>query len=663
MNNRSKHPEQRPLPFRPRRMKFFPITDASGGVTGRLPAYNTNGLHQQVDMHSSSPAQREQKESTARLYAITSPPRRVEDQKASPPVVRSRAWKPGTFGFDEAADTGDTESDIPVTMPMMILTEMASRQGEQKLSMKSEVSGAAGAAGLVGLGNIAGSILKYGSNFILQYGLGAALYGVYTLSLSVVNLVSAIFSLGLDDAMMRYGAIYRGKKQTNLLQGLIIFCTLIVGIVGILGAFLLLFFTPSIVAFWTSLRPAQAASNRDTLKQMTPLLQMMVPLIPLLCMQLIWYGGLRGFKAFKWRVLSTSILQPIVQLVLSAIILVFFRNLIGFALVLLISTAFGAVLNLYFLFREYSRVATPAPEQYEFREWFTFSTLNFLTTIIDTVLDSIDTLLLAFFGIPKVALGQYGAAIKLSPFITMPLLSLNTIFAPTIAELHSKGEFQTLETMFKVVTKWAITFSFPIFLIVVLFAPYLLALSGPGFVGAWPLVFAFGLGSMINAATGSVGSMLLMTGNNKLSFLNSLVAVVANVVLGIILTPRYGAMGTAISTGLAICVLNIMRLIQVRIILKMQPYRWDSFKPIGAGLISGVLIGGLLFLCSASHIRASIVVGHAILSLQLALIPFFAASYIGLLVLFGGAPEDEIVLKALRKKFRRGKNKKKLQGA
>ncbi len=663
MNDRSGHPEHRPLPYRPRRMKFFPITDASEGLTGHLPAYHTNGLHQQVDMQSSLPAQREQKESTTGRYAITSSPRRREDQKANPPVARSLAWKPGSFGFDEAADAIDTESDIPVTMPMMILAEMASRQGQQKLSMKSEVSGAAGAAGLVGLGNIVGSILKYGSNFLLQYGLGAGLYGVYTLSLSVVNLVSAIFSLGLDDAMMRYGAIYRGKQQPNLLQGLILFCTLIAGIAGILGALLLLFFTPSIVAFWTALRPTQALNNRDTLKQMTPLLQMMVPLIPLLCMQLIWYGGLRGFKAFKWRVLSTSILQPIVQLVLSVVILVFFRNLIGFALVLLISTAFGAVLNLFFLFREYSRVATPAREQYEFREWFTFSTLNFLTTIIDTVLDSIDTLLLAFFGIPKVALGQYGAAIKLGPFITMPLLSLNTIFAPTIAELHSKGEFQALETMFKVVTKWAITFSFPIFLIVSLFAPYLLALSGPGFVGAWPLVIAFGLGNMLGAATGSVGAMLLMTGHNKLSFLNSLMAIIVNVALGILLTPRYGAIGTAISTGLAICVLNIMRLLQVRIVLKMQPYRWDSLKPIGAGLISSAFIGGLLFLFKASHIHSSLVLGHAVISLQLALIPIFVASYIGLLVLFGVDAEDEIVLKALRKKFRRGKNKKKLQGA
>ena len=187
----------------------------------------------------------------------------------------------------------------------------------------------------------------------------------------------------------------------------------------------------------------------------------------------------------------------------------------------------------------------------------------------------------------------------------MPLLSLNNIFAPTIAELHSKGEMQKLESMFKLMTRWSIIFSLPIFLIMVLFAPYLLALPGASFVSAWPLLIAFSVGSMINAGTGAVGYMLLMTGYQRLSFLNSLVAVAVNIVLGILLTPRYGAMGTAMSTGLAICALNFMRVLQVRVILKMYPWRSDIVKPIGAGLLSGALIGGLLYLLHSNHIQAS----------------------------------------------------------
>jgi len=563
----------------------------------------------------------------------------------------------------------DPEFERHSTIPMIVLTGLSKKEGKKPDEMKSEVSGAAGAAGLVGIGNIVGSILKYVSNFLIQYSLGPALYGLYTLSLSLINLISAVFSLGLDNAMVRYVAIYRGKKRANSLQGLLMFCTAVVGIAGILGALLLLFFTPTLVGFWSHLKPGQANASKDTLAGMTPLLQMMAPMIPLLGMQVVWFGGLRGFKAFKWRVIATSVLQPIVLIILLLVMFRLFRGITGVALVMLISTLFSTALYLYFLFYEYRRVATAEPEQYELREWVVFSTLNFLTNIVNTMLDSIDTILLASFGLSKVAIGQYGAAIKLGPIITMPLFSLNIIFAPVIAELHSKGERAKLEQMFKITTKWAITFSLPLFLIASLFSPYILGLSGEGYISAWPLVIGFAIGNMLGAATGSVGSMLLMTGHNKLSFVNSLVAVVVNIGLGIWLTPLYGAMGTAVSTGLAVCVLNVMRLVQVAIVLKMQPYRWDTLKPLASGLVSTALVGGLIYLIIHSGFHDHFFIGHAVVFYELGLIPLFMAIYVGLLIVMKGSPEDEIVLGALRKKFLRGKNKnnkykkKQLEGA
>jgi hypothetical protein len=120
-------------------------------------------------------------------------------------------------------------------------------------------------------------------------------------------------------------------------------------------------------------------------------------------------------------------------------------------------------------------------------------------------------------------------------------------------------------------------------------------------------------------------------------------------------------MGTAISTGLAICALNFMRMLQVRLLLKMHPYRMDSLKPVVAGLISSIMIGIALYLIYLLHIRMSLMIGHAIFSIQLLLIPVFLELYIWLLIVFKGSPEDEIVLKAIRNKFMQGKGKKNLK--
>jgi len=535
------------------------------------------------------------------------------------------------------------ELDKFATIPVVVLSNISKQQASPQPVFSSDITEAAGSAAYVSAGNIGGSILKYSSNVLIQRSFGAATFGLYTLSMSVVTLVTAIFNLGLDDAMVRYASIYRAKRKTASLRGLAIFCTALAGLSGIIGAFFMLFTAP----FLAGVKHAP---------ELTPLLVLISPLAPLTCMQTIWLSGLQGFKDFKWRVLLQRIFMPIILILLLLVVVIFFHNLTAIIIATVIYGVIGAVLSFYFLFLKIARAPRSGPEEYELRDWVGFAAPNFLTSIVDTVLESTDTLLLAFFAISNVELGLYAAAIKISSFIAMPLASFNAMFAPTIAELHNQGEHQKLAAMFQVVTKWSITFSLPIFWIATLFSVFLLGISGSQFTAAWPLVIAFSLGSMINVGTGSVGYVLLMTGHTKTSFLNSLTAVIVNIAVGMILAPRYGAMGVAVATGLAVSVVNLMRLLQVRVLVKMQPYRWDVLKPLVASFISALFTGALLYLLGQAHLYLQISRFHV--SFELLLIPVFIVSYVGLLVLFQTSPEDKIVLNMLRKKFRRGKGKK-----
>ena len=560
-------------------------------------------------------------------------------------LQRFASWELDEMGSGPDSQARESETinngDLGIDERDTLIKGISKQQGQTTPIMQSEIAGAASSAAFVGIGTIVSYVLKYGNNFVMQRGLGAASFGLYSIGMSIVTLLVSFLPLGMDDAMVRYVSIYRSKKQTNLLRGLMVFCFIVAGGFGILGAIFMISFAPFLAAI------------RKT-PGVVPVLLVMAPLVPLLCMQAVSFSGLQGFKQFKTPILWQRIFVPILSFLLMAGTLYFFRNAIGAAAATVVSTIIGVGLSLSFLLRAASRIVKPESKAYAVREWIGFAVPNLLTTVIDTVLDSIDILLLTFFAVSNGAIGQYSAAIKISGFIRMPLAILNTIFAPMIAELHSKGEKQKLEAMFKVVTKWAITFSLPIYAIATLFCVPLLALSGDSFIGAWPLLIVFAVGGLVNSATGPVGLMLLMTGHQKFSFLNSLAAVTANIVLGIILTPRYGAMGTAISTAIATCVVNLMRLLQVSLILKMQPYRWDTLKPLGTGLISAAVTGSLLYLLRRTH--WFIPLFHAHLSIEFLLIPVFLGMYIGLLALFKTAPEDKIVLDALRKKLKRAKN-------
>lgn len=517
-------------------------------------------------------------------------------------------------------------------------------------AVQSEIAGTAGNAASTGLANISTYFFRYGSNFIIQRGLGAGMFGLYSLTMSLMYLIATLFNLGLDDAMVRYVVIYRGRKQMHLLRGLAIFSSFVVGLSGILGAFLVLYFSPQLASL-------------EHKPLLTPLLLIMAPLIPLLCMQVIWMGGLQGFKDFKKSILRQRILSPLVLFTLCLVAYFLFRNIEGFLFMTLIGTVFATLTSLYFFYKKLSRVHLASVryeerntrEKYDIKEWFSFAIPNFLTSTIGIVLDSIDTLLLGVFAVSNVAIGQYSAAIKLGLLISLPLLTFNTIFSPTIAELHSKGEHTKLNAMFKIVTKWIMSFSLPIFGIVTLFSPALLGLSGDTFTAAWPMLVIFACGSMISAATGSVGYILMMTGHQKLSLVNSLTAVSSNIVLGIILTPRYGAIGTAISTSATIALINIVRLLEVRFLEKLSPYRWDMLKPLGAALLSGSMTAVGIYAINRIHLSFQVLKWHV--SVELALVPLFCVLYALFLILFKFGAEDKIVLDKLTKKFRQGKSK------
>ncbi len=635
-NQRTESPRPATL-RRSHRMKLVPVSDAiEKQSTLRIEAI------QQVDVQP-KPEIAQMTGDERRSRTLDTPPSVLELKIAQSGTNRgSVQWSPEQtyFDIDER-----TESRYD-TIPMVVLKDIAKRQATPAPEMQSEISGAASNAGFVGMSNIFGYILKYANNILYQRGLGIGLYGLFTLSSAVVTLIGTVLTLGLDDAMIRYIAIYRGRKQPNLLRGLTIFCSALSGIAGLLGAFFVIYFAPAIAGF-------------EHKPQITPFLQVLGSTIPLMILTTIWAGGLQGFKDFKKRAILGKILLPFIGFLLVLIVIIFFHTLYAILIITVIGTLLGAVGNLYFFFQRFAKVNAKKekpddkPEEYAAREWFGFAAPNFLTTIVGVALDSIDTLLLGFFAVSIIALGQYGAAIKVTALIGMPLNALNTMFAPTIAELHSRGEHEKLAVMFKIVTKWSITFSLPIFWVTVLFAVPFLSFSGDAYISAWPLVLVFSVGGLVSAGTGSVGYMLLMTGRVKLSFLNSLAAIIANVVFGLILTPRYGAMGIAIATSLAIVVVNSMRVLQVRILLKMQPYRLDVLKPIGASLLAAAIIGIPDY--AMSYLHFTIKVFHAQLYPQLLLVPAFVALYIWLLARFKMSPEDSIVLDKFAKKFKPGK--------
>ena len=81
--------------------------------------------------------------------------------------------------------------------------------------------------------------------------------------------------------------------------------------------------------------------------------------------------------------------------------------------------------------------------------------------------------------------------------------------------------------------------------------------------GAFILVI-LALGQFINVITGSVGYLLMMSGNERLLRNNIIFIAVLNLTLNLLLIPKYGILGAAISTSVSLALQNIISMVIVK---------------------------------------------------------------------------------------------------
>lgn len=102
-----------------------------------------------------------------------------------------------------------------------------------------------------------------------------------------------------------------------------------------------------------------------------------------------------------------------------------------------------------------------------------------------------------------------------------------------------------------------IMFAAPVLLLFIVAPSWVMGLFGPEFTTGGTVLLVLALGQFINVATGSVGFVLIMTGNERLARNNTVIAATVSLVLNVLLIPRLGALGAAIATAASIASLNL----------------------------------------------------------------------------------------------------------
>ena len=259
---------------------------------------------------------------------------------------------------------------------------------------------------------------------------------------------------------------------------------------------------------------------------------------------------------------------------------------------------------------------------------------------LEFVLSQADKILLgAFLDVRQV--GIYAVAVTLVGFVPVALQSVNQIFSPTIADLHARGERALLGRLFQTLTKWILGLTLPLAFVMIIFSKPLMRLFGAAFEAGW-LVLSLGtLGQLVNAGVGSVGYLLLMSGNQA-----RLIRVQAAMAMFMVaatfgLVRPFGMAGVALAGALTNALSNYLYLRQVRAALQLSPYNRTYFQLLGPAVASLAFTTGARLVVRSFHLHPEwLWIGIAL--------GVSYASFCGLALLAGLDNDDKMIVSAIR---------------
>lgn len=456
---------------------------------------------------------------------------------------------------------------------------------------------------------------------ILTGFLGASGYGAYVLLLSAVSILAVVATMGLQQGTMRFVSKLRAGEMAEELRGLVKAASGI-GLAGALLAALLGWAASDIIAVRVFRQPALGGYLRWISLAVPPVV---------LCT--LWLAATRGFQRAEETVWVSNIFEPGARIVIFLALALAGMGL-GAAVGAYVGAAAGSALVALLALRRLLPSGRGRMESSHAWALLSFSAPLMGSAMVGIVAEWADTLMLGYFTVTT-QVGIYNVALRVAALNGMIHHSFNAIFAPIVSELLHREEMEGLGQLFRIDTRWVFTLTFPIFLLVVLLRKEILALFGLEFTRGSLALIILSSAIFLNASVGGCGAIVRMAGWTRMSFINTLVASVSNVLLNLLLIPRFGILGAAVATGFSFVLNNALHLGQVWWYLGLLPYDRKWLKPVVAGLGAGLLAYGL---------KVGVPMGSAALSLAVPAL-VFGACYAGLLLLQRLEREDRLMLR------------------
>jgi O-antigen/teichoic acid export membrane protein len=196
-------------------------------------------------------------------------------------------------------------------------------------------------------------------------------------------------------------------------------------------------------------------------------------------------------------------------------------------------------------------------------EYWAFTGARGFAAVLDIVLTWLDVILVAALVSPTDA-AVYAAASRFITSGTLVMQALRLALAPELSRALARDERERASSIYQLATQWVIITSWPLYLAMAVFAPCILRVFGPAYESGATALTVLSLAMLVNLATGTVGTVLLMGGKSRWVLADKIAVVTVNVVGNVALIPHFGIVGAAVSWAVTIVLDSSLAFAQVR---------------------------------------------------------------------------------------------------
>lgn len=441
-----------------------------------------------------------------------------------------------------------------------------------------------------GLLSLVGAGISAVLGLLLVFVIGRGLHAQGTgLLLEAIALFS-IFNnpVGADTGLVRMIALYRARHRTQDIRPVLavgLWPTVAIG--AAIGALVYAFAPQLVQVFFHGVD-----SHRGVVY-----IRVLAPFLPIALATTVALAGTRGLGTMLPYVSIQNLGVPLLRPVAIVAVIAAGLGSVAVALSWAAPLAIGFVATMVVLAYMVRRAETedgpfldpPRSHRRLAREFWAFSAPQSLASFFQVALLWLDVLLVGAYESTRAA-GVYAVASRYAIVGGLALQAVSLALGPQVSRLLARHQKAEVESVFQAATWWLIAISWPIYMVLAVFSPFMMRIFGHDFTAGATSLTILSLGMLFFIGTGNNKTVLLMSGNTLGNLAITTIQLALNVGLNIVLIPRLGINGAAISWAVTIAVGNILITLVLWFQLRINPFgRGYPLVSLGSALAFGAL--------------------------------------------------------------------------